>query len=234
MSDVDFFDFEDKDIDFPFYNEKSVFDKNSIIMILSSIFLFIFLILGPVKFFEGQEQIILFLITLIPLLLLTKCNLGMFFRKISLNDLRLVIVSYIGYEVYYLIINALFAITNYTTTPPSTYFQNMDIFAMIMSFLQIFSEEIFRIFVLLLIMYYVYKYTKNRKKSITISTIIVLIIFGLLHVNTYGYNIIQILLLQGLGSIFETFGYLKTKNLAIPILIHVLINVASWVVLLLR
>ena len=61
------------------------------------------------------------------------------------------------------------------------------------------------------------------------SEVFVLIIFGLLHVNTYSYNIIQILLLQGLGSIFEIFGYLKTKNLVIPIIIHLLINLASWI-----
>lgn len=229
MSNVDFFDFEDKNIDFPFYNEKSIFDKNAIIIILSSLFLFTFLILGPIKFFEGQEQIILFLITIIPLLLLTKCNLGLFFRKISLNDLRLVIVSYIGYKIYYLIVYGLFQLTNYATTSSDIYFQNMDIFSLIINILQIFSEEIFRIFLLLILMYYLYKYTKDRKKSIIISTVIMLIIFGLLHVNTYGYNIIQILLLQGFGSIFETFGYLKTKNLAIPILIHILINVSSWI-----
>ena len=229
MSDVDFFDFEDKNVDFPFYNENREFDKNSIIIILSSIFLFVFLILGPIKFFEGQEQIILFLITIIPLLLLTKCNLSPFFRKISLNDLRLIIVSYIGYQVYYLIINGLFKLTNYTTSSAIKYFENMDVLTLIFNFLQIFSEEIFRIFVLLLIMYFIYKYTNDRKKSIILSTVFVLIIFGLLHVNTYSYNIIQILLLQGLGSIFEIFGYLKTKNLVIPIIIHLLINLASWI-----
>lgn len=229
MSNADFFEFEDKSIDFPFYNEKNIYDKNSIIIILSSLFLFIFLILGPVKFFEGQEQIILFLITIIPLLLLTKCNLSSFFRKISFNDVRLIIVSYIGYKVYYLIIYALFQITNYTTTSAESQFINMDILILLVNFLQIFSEEIFRIFLFIFLMYYLYRYTNNRKKSIIISTIIMLIIFGLLHVNTYGYNIIQILLLQGLGSIFEFAGYLKTKNLAIPIIIHVLINISSWV-----
>jgi len=186
------------------------------------------MILGPVKFYEGQEQIILFLITLIPLLLLTKCNLSSFFRKLSLNDIRLIIVSYIGYKVYYLIIYGLFQITNYTTTSAESYFQNINLLTVIVNLLQIFSEEIFRIFIFLILMYYLYKYTNNRKMSIIISTVIMLIVFGLLHVNTYGYNIIQIMLFQGLGSIFEFAGYLKTKNLAIPILIHILINISSW------
>lgn len=229
MSNVDFFEFEDKNIDFPYYNEKNAYVKNSLIIILSSLFLFVFLILGPIKFFEGQEQIILFLITIIPLLLLTKCNLGLFFRKISLNDIRLIIVSYIGYKIYYLIVYELFQVTNYVTTSAESQFLNMNLFTLIINTLQIFSEEIFRIFLFLILMYFLYKYTNNRKKSIIISTVLVLIVFGLMHVNTYGYNIIQILLLQGFGSIFEFLGYLKTKNLAIPIIIHLLINISSWI-----
>ncbi len=229
MSNVDFFEFEDKNIDFPYYNKKNAYGKNSLIIILSSLFLFVFLILGPIKFFEGQEQIILFLITIIPLLLLTKCNLGLFFRKISLNDIRLIIVSYIGYKIYYLIVYELFQVTNYVTTSAESQFLNMNLLTLIINTLQIFSEEIFRIFLFLILMYFLYKYTNNRKKSIIISTVLVLIVFGLMHVNTYGYNIIQILLLQGFGSIFEFLGYLKTKNLAIPIIIHLLINISSWI-----
>lgn len=228
MSNVDFFDFEDKSTDFPFYKENNVNEKKSKIIMLSSLFLFIFMILGPVKFYEGQEQIILFLITLIPLLLLTKCNLSSFFRKLSLNDIRLIIVSYIGYKIYYLIVYGFFQITNYTTTSAESYFLNLNLLTVIVNLLQIFSEEIFRIFIFLILMYYLYKYTNNRKISIITSTVIMLIVFGLLHVNTYGYNIIQIMLFQGLGSIFEFAGYLKTKNLAIPILIHILINISSW------
>ena len=123
----------------------------------------------------------------------------------------------------------MFQVTNYVTTSAESQFLNMNLLTLIINTLQIFSEEIFRIFLFLILMYFLYKYTNNRKKSIIISTVLVLIVFGLMHVNTYGYNIIQILLLQGFGSIFELLGYLKTKNLAIPIIIHLLINISSWI-----
>lgn len=123
----------------------------------------------------------------------------------------------------------MFQVINYVTTSAESQFLNMNLFTLIINTLQIFSEEIFRIFLFLILMYFLYKYTNNRKKSIIISTVLVLIVFGLMHVNTYGYNIIQILLLQGFGSIFEFLGYLKTKNLAIPIIIHLLINISSWI-----
>ncbi|MBE6047744.1 MAG: CPBP family intramembrane metalloprotease, partial [Clostridium sp.] len=84
----------------------------------------------------------------------------------------------------------------------------------------------------ILILHFVYKKTSNRKKSIILSSIIVMLVFGLLHINTFG-NIIQILFIQGLGSIFQLYGYLKTKNILIPIFVHLLINCSSWIPLLL-
>lgn len=228
MSNNDFFEFEDKNTDFPFYNQKNLYDKTSLIILLSSLFLFTFLILGPIKFYQGQEQIILFLITLISFLMITKCNFGYFFKKLSVNDLRLIILLYIGYQVYYLIIYFLLGVFSYTTSSPIEYFIDMNLITLLLNLLQIIAEEFFRIFLFLVLLYYTYRYTENRKKSIIISSILVMIVFGLLHVNTYNYKIIQILLFQGLGSIFELLGYLKTKNMAIPILVHMLLNIAGW------
>lgn len=228
MDNSDFFEFEDKNVDFPFYNQKNLFDKNSLLIIIATIFIFTFLLFGPIKFHDGQQQIILFLITLIPLLMLTKSNLGYFFKKLSFNDLRIIILSYIGYMVYYLIVYFLLQAIAYPVTSSTIFFEDMTFLTMLVYLLQVIAEEIFRIFIFLLLMYFIYDYTKNRKKSIVISLIIMFVVFALLHVNTYNYNILQILLFQGLGSIFEYAGYLKTKNLAIPILVHMLINIAGW------
>ena len=229
MGNSDFFEFEDKNVDFPFYNQKTLFDKNSLKIIVGTILVFVLLLFGPVKFYDRQQQIILFLITLIPLLMLTRCNLGYFFKKLTINDLRLVIVSYIGYMIYYLIIYFILQAVSYPTTSSTIYFGDMDLLKLFIYLLQVIAEEIFRMFVFLVLMYFTYNYTKDRKKSIIISSIIMFIVFALLHVNTYNYNILQILLFQGFGSIFEFAGYLKTKNLAIPILVHMLINIASWI-----
>lgn len=228
MGSNDFFEFEDKNEDFPFYNQKDLFDRNSLITLLIPLFLVTFMILGPIKFYPGQQQIILFLVTLIPFLMLTKCNPGYFFKKLSLCDLRLIIVLYITYQIYYLIIYFILGAINYTTFSANAYFANMDILTLLLNFLQIIAEEFFRVFLFLVLMYFIYKYTGNRKISIVISTLLMFLVFGLMHVNTYNYKILQILLFQGLGSIFEFAGYLKTKNLAVPILVHMIINLSGW------
>lgn len=231
MNRNDFFGFEDGDRDFPFYNDESFFSIKNKIILLFSLILFIFLSFGNIKFFNGQEQIIFFFVTFIPLLLLTQGNLSTFFRKPSLNDFRLIIICYLCYEIYYLAVYAFFSLINFKTTQAT----NMDLNFLILmtNILQIISEEIFRAFVFILLLYLLYKITNNRKISIIISSLVMLVLFGLLHYNTYP-NIVQILFFQGFGSIFELFGYLKTKNLVVAILIHLIINFSGWLVLMVR
>lgn len=161
--------------------------------------------------------------------MLTKCDLSPYFRKLSLNDVRLIIVMYILGKVLYLITYFFLGLINFQTT--SSTVTDLSAFTLFLNMFQIIGEEFFRISLFLLIMYMVYKYTNNRKTSIIISTVITLLIFGVLHINTYN-NLIQILLFQGLGSIVELFGYIKTKNILVAIIIHILINLSNWVFLL--
>jgi hypothetical protein len=66
MNQSKYFEFEDKDSDFPYYkNDKFLSGKTGIIL-LFSVLLFIILILGPVKFQGYQEGLILFLAMSIP------------------------------------------------------------------------------------------------------------------------------------------------------------------------
>ena len=66
-----------------------------------------------------------------------------------------------------------------------------------------------------------YKFSKNRNISFIFSSIIVLVGFGLMHYSG-GVTIYSVLLLQGLGSIFELYGYYKTRNIIVPYISHIL------------
>ena len=116
----DFFEFEDNNMDFPFYKDGTFFSGKNLIITLLSIILFIFLSFGNIKFFNGQEQIIFFFVTFIPLLLLTQGKLSIFFRKLSLNDMRLIIICYLCYEIYYLAVYGFFSLINFKTTQITT------------------------------------------------------------------------------------------------------------------
>ena len=82
--------------------------------------------------------------------------------------------------------------------------------------------ELVKFIPLMFLMRFVYKYTSNRKLAIVVSTAIVLIFFGLLHYDPEVTPILSVLLIQGLGSIFELYGYIKTKNIFVPYLCHLL------------
>ena len=78
------------------------------------------------------------------------------------------------------------------------------------------GEELIKFIPLMFFMRIIYKYSQNRKLSISVSTIIVLIGFGLLHYMPPYSSLISVLALQGFGSIFEMYGYIKTKNIFVP------------------
>ena len=94
------------------------------------------------------------------------------------------------------------------------------------------AEELVKFIPFVFLMRLVYKNTQNRKLAIIISTFLVLIFFGLLHYD-FETSIISVLMLQGLGSLFEFYGYIKTKNLFVPYLSHLLTDGAIFLVMLL-
>ena len=100
----------------------------------------------------------------------------------------------------------------------------VDLLFILISFIQIIGEELIKVIVFLIAMFLVYKITNNRKLSIVISTAIALLIFGLMHYSAYNGNLIQIIFIIGLGSVFYMYAYLKTKNVVVSYLCHIIID----------
>ncbi|MBQ6444029.1 MAG: CPBP family intramembrane metalloprotease [Methanosphaera sp.] len=76
-----------------------------------------------------------------------------------------------------------------------------------------------------------YKYTDNHKVSIIVSMIIVMIFFALLHLTDMK-SLVSVLVLQGFGSIFEFYGYVKTKNLLAPYITHLCTDMFIFILVL--
>ena len=97
---------------------------------------------------------------------------------------------------------------------------SLNILTVLFIIIQLFGEEFFKIFMLLLVMYGVYKLTNNSNIAVGLGLIGAMVIFGLCHYYAYDGRILQIILIQGFGSIFEYFAYLKTKNVWVSYLLH--------------
>ena len=50
------------------------------------------------------------------------------------------------------------------------------------------------------------------------------------HYSAYSGRIFQILLIQGLGSIFNLYAYMKTKNVFVSYIVHLMIDFSGFIV----
>ena len=236
MNQSEYFEFEDKGTDFPYYKNGDVFTRKTGLILVLSILLFAFLIFGPVKFQTHQEELILFLAMSLPFVIATGGKLGSLFKKPKLSDLKLVILCVLG-DLFLLLIIVIIQVTLSTlvpvdfihTTQSFGEYSSITALAFLVELFQIVAEELYRVLIFIVALYLMYKFTKNRKTSIIIATIISLLIFGLMHINTYP-NIAFCIIVMGFGTFFTLYPYLKTKNVLLSILVHMIYNLLVLIV----
>lgn len=225
------FEFLDDGIDIPFYNDipkLSVFDWG---IILASLILMIgYITVIPIT--NEYLPLAIFLTGTIPALYICKGNYGLFFKKLRLKDIKLIILCVIGVYIYVVLIRLILSPVGMTAHAGLD--SSVSLLTIVNLLLQVLGEEFFKVFILLIAMYLVYKITGNRNMSIFIGIIASMIIFGLAHYDAYDGKILQILLVQGFGSIFEYYAYLKTKNILVSYLIHLIQDLIPVVMILLH
>ena len=207
--------------DFPFYNHNPRISKKrwAILLFTLPISLIVYNLIGLVSELFGS---IAFCLTmLIPLLYYSKWDYTLFFHKPDKNEIILAVVMFISYIVYAIVMANILDFLHLSGTGIATGIDvNLEFMAgLIFSMM---AEELLKFIPLMFFMRLVYKLSSNRKLSVIISTVIVITGFGLLHYDPATTTIASVLLLQGLGSLFEVYGYLKTKNLFVPYISHIL------------
>ena len=215
------FEFLDDGIDIPFYNDIPKLSTVDWLIVLASILLMIgYITVIPIP--PVYLPMAIFLTGTIPALYICKGNYSLFFKKLKINDIPLIILCVIGIYAYTLIMGS---IINYFTGSMAAHAEVTEAVTLMSTvglIFQLLGEEFFKIFILLLLMHVIYKVTGNRSTSLFIGLIGAMIIFGLVHYQAYEGRILQIILIQGFGSIFEYFAYLKTKNVWVAYLIHII------------
>lgn len=175
------------------------------------------LIFLPQHFGGRLEGLLYFLIPFAGFSIVTSWKYDLICKKFQRNDFKLIIIlivlEFIFSMAISLILNHIFNI--HAQPNPALGELGLLIFWIVYPF-QIFGEELLKIIPFLIFLTIFYKISNNRKISIVISTALVLIIFGLMHLPAYK-NIVSVLLVIGLGSIFTIFGYLKIKNIFVSI-----------------
>lgn len=88
---------------------------------------------------------------------------------------------------------------------------------------QLLGEEIFTILPLLAVLWFaVTKLRLPRTAAIVIAWVVTAVLFALIHLPTYGWNIVQCLIIIGSARLVLSLAYLVTKNLWVSTGTHVL------------
>ena len=224
------FKWERPGIDFPFYNDDSVPTWQG--WLLLGVSLFVAVALNVSTFLPVDRSIfkivVVFLIPLVTLLFVARGNLGTIIKKPRLGDIPLIVIVVVLDMVYAIAVSGfLHFVLGLPSHANAAYGQTMDAGFFALVFVQLFGEELFKTNMLLGILLLLFRRSGNRKSAVVIATFVTLLVFGLAHYAAYG-SLVQILLIQGLGSIFCLFAYLKTKNMLVPYAAHLLIDLIPF------
>ncbi|ELC8463766.1 hypothetical protein QYB71_002903 [Clostridium perfringens] len=236
MKKFDFFKFKNSKDDFPFYNGKPTNISNSqsfflIFICILSVYIFQSINMPKViKPFFNLSFILLAFITI------TKSNWTQIFRKIHFEDIKLtfiltrlnLIISFYVLFFLYIFFNINFNSNPVSLNANNTLFENIKILLKLIPALL--GEDLTRVVPFLCIL----QLSKNlfnisKKISIIISWSITSISFGLFHLPTYNWNLIQCIYI-GVSSIIPFYSYIKTKNILLLFGVHYLHDLITLII----
>lgn len=227
MTALDRFKFEDGDFDFPFYNKNPHIPKWGWVVLFIVWLMGFFLAVSDKLHFALMGCIVL----IVPVLYFLKWDYKAIFRKPSRRDLLLVVALFAGYMIYSLAIGMVLeqiGIVSSGTVDPTS----VGAMILVITVFNVLGEEFIKFIPFMFLLRVIYKYSNNRKLSVIISVALILIMFASMH----AFNPIMFifaLFIQGFGSIFEFYGYIKTKNVLVSFLCHLLTDEFIFMLMLL-
>lgn len=226
-----FLEFDDTR-DFPFYRHNPRISKSGWFLLLLSVPIayLIYALAGEVSEIIGS--ILFCLVMLIPLLYFSGWDYSLMFRKPTKNEIILGVLLFAGYMIYSTVVGLSLDMVGLGGVPETAEAMGINIESTVGLIFSMMGEELLKFIPLMFLMRVVYKFSNNLKLSVVISVTLVLAGFGLLHYYPPSNTLASVLLLQGLGSLFEMYGYLKTKNLFVPYISHFLTDAVAFILIL--
>ncbi len=214
MSEIDWFKFENKDLDFPFYKKNPYIPKWGWIILFFVMFIGLFLSMSSKIHITALSCIVI----IVPVLYFLKWDYKAIFQKPKAKEILLAVGLFVGYIIYALAMSTV--LENFgiigggaNTTITTTIMDTIPLFFALM------SEEFVKFIPFMFFLRVIFKFSNNRKMSVIISVLFVMIFFAFLHAYDVK-TLIFAIFIQGFGSIFEFIGYIKTKNILISYITH--------------
>ena len=227
MVENDRFKFEDEGYDFPFYNKIPYIPKWGWIV------LFLTLVIGILLTISDEIYITILgcIVLIVPVLYFLKWDYKAILRMPSPKEFGLAVALFAGYLIYGIAMGVLLEQVG-IVSPGLIEEGSVTVMSTFSSIFSIMGEEFLKFIPLMFFLRVAYKFSNNRKLSVVISVALVMIMFAAMHAYT-PVMFVYALFIQGFGSIFEFFGYIKTKNIMIPYISHLLTDVFIFIFFLL-
>lgn len=222
--------------DFPFYNYIPI-KINTIGWVILLTFMFLSIFVLFTNFFNIFSDLVFVLLNITSYFIVTKTKIKELFKPIKLKDLLKVIkYTLITIIMAFIFSNIMIRFVPLSSNPMAiSGGSNKDLLHFILlrvdNILQLFGEEFLAITPFLFILQISFnKFGLPRRKSIIIALLLSSIFFGLLHLPTYNWNLLQSMLLIGVVRVFLTLSYMETKNIFISFLVHFLYDTILFAV----
>jgi len=219
-------------LDFPYYNGKPVWVNGHQWILVVVAVLVAYAILVTVEF---ENEILSFipivalpLLPLVALAVVTRGRWTALYHRVAIRDFGLVA----GFIALGLVVAAVMDVIVRATVgtagnPEADELVDSSLgdalHFLVSSAIQIMGEELFVILPFLALLYlFVQKFGWGRNSAVVVALIVTSIVFGLSHLPTYDWNWAQCLLVIGVGRIFDTYVYIRTKNLWLSYATHLL------------
>ena len=224
------------DVDFPFYNGVPIeLSVGKWIIVWASVavgFLALIFIPQPNNLVAILPRALFVAIPLAVLALVAGRHWSAIFRRVRLVDvgnmfffaaLNIVLTFAIGG-----LVSLFFPVAPNTTIAGAGSSGVADTIALYVgSGIQLIGEEIFVVLPFLALMYFLFaKAGVSRKTAIILAWIISAIWFGAAHLPTYGWNVVQAIVVIGSARIALTLAFIRTKNLWVSAGAHI---INDWV-----
>lgn len=213
------------DPDYPFYNENPHIETWGILLLAAAVIWTTISILAEVEYPGYSGPIIFCAIPLVAYLITARGKMSLIVKKFKAMDFVRIIVTLILQFVF--AIGATFARQVFFNAAPTANAildadMNTTFWGLIL--IQLFGEELYKLLTFLVVLILMYKLTKNRTLSVVVATVAMLLVFAVAHVTAYDFNWAQILINQGLATMFCFYNYAKSKNILTSYIQHVLLD----------
>lgn len=216
---------EDKGRDFPFYNAiPAGLTPNQWLLLISAVAAGFAALIGVAPLFSSDAAafipaILFVFIPLGALYVLSGHQLQALFYKVGWRELRLML----GFALLNLLVTFSVAllVENFWTTESNPAFAELKeassyqlALFYLRTFIQLIGEELFTILPFLaLLWFFTSRLHWSRGQAIWAAWILTAILFALIHLPTYHWNLLQCLVIIGSARLVLTLAYIKTKNL---------------------